>query len=271
MVILHIACGLSIQESLGRKGCVMKKSLPMCLISYCSPISHNLVMHLHLFCVLLQDERILSDGPLHKLLLEQLRVPVHWVAQLFCFEAPQSSCHRITKYNPRDVFFVRPKSRCFCPWKFFFFTTCWVRVCQGMSQYEHWNLRPRHPRAAAILYRKMWWQRSWSFCTLTFRQFSASFIYFLTRSKMVRWSWYKGRFTVAPSPSQSSPIHDFISSDWPAYWASRHTNLLIKALTVAFLASGRACKPLVFPSCGPRSERCTQPCKGFSPWNLPSG
>ena len=42
-------------------------------------------MHLNLFCVLLQDERILSDGPLHKLLLEQLRVPVHWVAQLFLF------------------------------------------------------------------------------------------------------------------------------------------------------------------------------------------
>eukprot|EP00434_Breviolum_minutum_P019524 symbB.v1.2.017222.t1/scaffold1333.1/size124786/8 len=34
---------------------------------------------LHIACGLtIQDERILSDGPLHKLLLEQLRVPVHW-------------------------------------------------------------------------------------------------------------------------------------------------------------------------------------------------
>lgn len=80
MVILHIACGLTIQESLGRKGSVVKKS-PVGLTC----IGHNPVMHLNLFCALLQDERILSDGPLHKLLLEQLRVPVHWVAQLFLF------------------------------------------------------------------------------------------------------------------------------------------------------------------------------------------
>ena len=115
----------------GKEGVCDEKSLPMCLISYCSPISHNLVMHLHLFCVLLQDERILSDGPLHKLLLEQLRVPVHWVAQLFCFEAPQSSCRRITKNNPRDVFLFALKVAAFVPESLFFHNM----LGPGMSGY----------------------------------------------------------------------------------------------------------------------------------------
>lgn len=156
------------------------------------------------FCVLLQDARILSDGPLHKSLLEQLLVPLQWVAGLGCGSKPTvSAIHKTASKRNLDMFFFgnsvhvphwylenTMKTRIYhimyldFPMQLYishiniiltyiqyFASISYVFGISRSIWIFFFDLRRRRPWAAAIVYRKIMWQRSWSFCPLAFRQF----------------------------------------------------------------------------------------------------